>query len=61
MFPSHVPIEPDQINHLDDPSWALVEQLRPVAAERCGTPSGNVGPVISHQILDVLAIIVGMP
>jgi mRNA interferase MazF len=60
-FPSHVPIEPDELNHLELTSWALVEQLRAVAVERCGSPTGNVGPVVAHQILDVLAIIVGMP
>jgi mRNA interferase MazF len=60
-FPSHVPIEPDELNHLELTSWALVEQLRAVAVERCGAPTGNVGPVVAHQILDVLAIIVGMP
>jgi mRNA interferase MazF len=60
-FPSHVAIEPDELNHLDVTSSALVEQLRAVAVERCGTPSGNVGPVVAHQILDVLAMIVGMP
>jgi mRNA interferase MazF len=60
-FPSHVPIEPDELNHLELTSWALVEQLRAVAVERCGAPTGNVGPVVAHQVLDVLAIIVGMP
>jgi mRNA interferase MazF len=60
-FPSHVPIEPDRINDLGVPSWALLEQLRAVAVERCGSPSGNVGPVVGHQIIDVIAMIVGMP
>ncbi len=40
---------------------ALVEQLRAVAVERCSAPQGNLGPVVSHQILDVLAMITGMP
>ena len=60
-FPSHVPIEPDHVNRLDRPSWAQVEQLRAVAVDRCGALTGNVGPTVSHQILDVLAMIVGMP
>lgn len=60
-FPSHVPIEPDDVNGLTTPSCALVEQLRAVAIERCGPPQGNVGPVVSHQLLDVLAMITGMP
>ncbi len=60
-FPSHVLIEPDERNSLDAPSCALVEQMRAVAMERCSGAKGNVGPVVSHQILDVLAMITGMP
>lgn len=60
-FPSHIDVEPDDLNGLDVPSCALVEQMRAVAIERCSSPSGNVGPIVSHQILDVLAMIVGMP
>lgn len=60
-FPSHVEIEPDSINRLDTISYALVEQMRAVAAERCGPPAGNIGPVVSQQITEVLAMIIGMP
>ena len=60
-FPSHVEIEPDSVNGLDDRSWALVEQLRAVAIERCSAATGNVGPAAGYQILDVLAMITGMP
>jgi mRNA interferase MazF len=60
-FPSHVSIEPDQLNGLTEPSWALVEQMRAVAVERCSPARGNVGPAVSHQVLDVLAMITGMP
>lgn len=60
-FPSHVEIEPDDINQLGVTSYALVEQMRAVATERCSAPVGNVGPAISHQITDVLAMIIGMP
>jgi mRNA-degrading endonuclease toxin of MazEF toxin-antitoxin module len=60
-FPSHIPIDPDAGNGLAVPSCALVEQLRAVARERCSPPQGNVGPAVSHQILDVLAMITGMP
>jgi mRNA-degrading endonuclease toxin of MazEF toxin-antitoxin module len=60
-FPSHVSVEPDGVNQLDVSSCALVEQLRAVSVERCGPPTGNVGPVVSHQILEVLGMIVGMP
>ena len=60
-FPSHIEIEPDTINHLDVSSFALVEQVRAVAVERCGATGGNVGPVVGRQIVDVLAMIVGMP
>ena len=60
-FPSHVGIEPDELNGLTAPSWALVEQMRAVAVERCSVSQGNLGPAMSHQILDVLAMITGMP
>lgn len=60
-FPSHVEVDPDATNGLEATSWALVEQLRAVAVERCSAPEGNVGPAITHQILDVLAMITGMP
>ncbi len=60
-FPSHVGIEPDELNGLEVSSCALVEQMRAVAVERCSTALGNVGPVVSHQILDVLSMIIGMP
>lgn len=60
-FPSHVQIEPDDTNRLEAVSYALVEQMRAVATDRCGTPTGNVGPTVSHQITDVLAMIIGLP
>ncbi len=61
VFPSHIALEPDEVNGLMAPSCALVEQMRAVAVERCSTATGNVGPVVSHQILEVLAMITGMP
>ena len=60
-FPSHVEVEPDEASGLTTLSWAQVEQLRAVAIERCSAPSGNVGPASTHQILDILAMITGMP
>jgi mRNA interferase MazF len=60
-FPSHVEIHPDAKNGLASTSCALVEQLRAVSTERCGAPSGNVGAVVTHQVLDILAMITGMP
>jgi mRNA interferase MazF len=60
-FPSHVAIAPDQTNGLSQNSWALVEQLRAVSVERVGPSVGNVGPVIGNQLLDILAMITGMP
>jgi mRNA interferase MazF len=60
-FPSHVEIAPDETNGLNRVSYALVEQLRAVATERCSTPSGNVGPAVTHQVLDIIAMITGMP
>lgn len=60
-FPSHISIDPDRVNGLGTPSCVLVEQLRAVSVERCGTPIGNVGPVVGHQVIEVLAMIVGIP
>lgn len=60
-FPSHVEIALDERNGLVHVSWALVEQLRAVAIERCGESIGNVGPVVSHQLLDIVRMITGMP
>jgi mRNA-degrading endonuclease toxin of MazEF toxin-antitoxin module len=60
-FPSHVGIEPDGDNRLQAPSYALVEQLRAVSVQRCREVSGHVGNAVSHQILDVLGMITGMP
>jgi hypothetical protein len=34
-------------------------RARPV--ERCVATLGNVGPAVSHEILDVVAMITGMP
>jgi mRNA interferase MazF len=61
MFPSHISIDPDALNGLAAQSCALVEQMRAVSVQRCSAASGNVGPVVAHQILDVLAMITGMP
>lgn len=58
---SQIEITPDAINGLDVVSGALVEQLRAVAIERCGAAIGNVGAVVAHQIIDVLAMIIGLP
>jgi mRNA interferase MazF len=60
-FPSHVEVQPDSGNRLASASCALAEQLRAVAVERCSPSTGNVGPVVGHQILDILAMITGMP
>jgi mRNA interferase MazF len=60
-FPSHIEIEADRTNQLPITSYALVEQLRAIAVERCGSPTGNVGRAVIHQILDILAMITGMP
>jgi mRNA interferase MazF len=60
-FPSHIEIEADPTNQLDVTSYAPVEQLRAIAVERCGPPTGNVGRAVIHQILDILAMITGMP
>lgn len=60
-FPSHVEIEADATNQLRVTSYAPVEQLRAIAVERCSSPTGNVGQTVIHQILDILAMITGMP
>jgi len=59
-FPSHVEIATDPTNGLQQTSWALVEQLRAVAVERCSAPTGNVGPVVTEQLLDIVRMITGM-
>lgn len=60
-FPSHVEIKPDEVNRLRVTSYAPVEQIRAIAVERCGPSTGNVGHSVLHQVLDVLAMITGMP
>ncbi len=60
-FPSHIPIEPDTVNGLDQTSYAQVEQMRAVSLHRCNEHRGSVGHQVGHQILDVLAMITGMP
>ena len=60
-FPSHIEVEADETNQLRVTSYAPAEQLRAVATERCGPPTGNVGQAVLHQLLDTLAIITGMP
>lgn len=60
-FPSQIEIKADASNQLQVTSFAPVEQLRVIAVQRCGQATGNVGPAVVHQILDVLAMITGMP
>ncbi len=60
-FPSHVRVDPDERNQLTATSWACVEQLRAVSLERCAPTGGNVGSTVVHQLLDILAMITGMP
>ena len=59
-FPSHIEISPDARNELEVTSYALVEQMRAVSELRCVTGHGSVGPAISRQILEILAMITGM-
>lgn len=59
-FPSHVEILADGGNGLADASYALVEQMRAVSAHRCGETTGNVGELTLRQILEILAMIVGI-
>lgn len=60
-FPSHIQIGPDESNGLQETSYAMVEQLRSVAVERCGPSEGIVGPAVTHQLLDIVSMIMGMP
>lgn len=60
-FPSHVKVAADEANQLETTSYAMVEQLRSVAVERCSPSGGNVGPTVSHQTLDIISMITGMP
>ena len=59
-FPSHIEVEPDRQNGLAQISYVLVEQLRAISHDRCSPTSGNVGAVVSHQITDIIAMIVGI-
>jgi mRNA interferase MazF len=61
QFPSHIEIHPDADNGLQATSCALVEQLRAVSAQRISDATGNVGSVVGHQLLEILATITGMP
>jgi len=60
-FPSHIEIDADRTNALQVTSYAPVEQLRAISVERCSPPTGSVGQAVIHQILDILAMITGMP
>lgn len=60
-FPSHVRIDADHGNGLQGTSYAMVEQFRSIAVERCGPPEGNVDPTITHQLLDIVSMLTGMP
>ena len=60
-FPGHAEIQPDDNKQLEAASYTLVAQMRAVATERCGLPAGNVGPTVSHQLADILAMIIGIP
>ena len=60
-FPSHVEVVADEANGLRSVSFALVEHLRAVATERCSSSTGNLGPAVSQQLLDIVAMITGMP
>lgn len=60
-FPSHIDVEPDNQNLLNDTSYILVEQLRAVSSLRCSHTGGNVGSAVAHQITDIIAMIIGLP
>lgn len=60
-FPSHVEIVPAPENGLRTTSYAQVEQMRAVSRQRCSEAIGTAGAVAVHQILDILAMITGMP
>jgi len=60
-FPSHIEVEPDTHNLLATTSYILVEQVRAVSHDRCSPTGGNVGSVVAHQILDIIAMIIGIP
>jgi len=59
-FPSHIEVEPDTQNRLAHTSYILVEQLRAISHDRCTSTGGNVGPVVAHQITDIIAMVVGI-
>ena len=60
-FPSHIEVEPDQQNLLNETSYILVEQLRAVSPLRCSSTGGNVGSAVALQITEIVTMIIGMP
>lgn len=60
-FPSHLTIEADTTNGLETTSYAQVEQMRAVSTQRCEPTGGTVGPIVGAQMLDLLAMITGIP
>jgi len=59
-YPSHVEISPDDINGLDQASYAQVEHLRSVAFSRLSEASGNVGPSTMSALRDVASLLLGL-
>lgn len=60
-FGSEVPIDPDGVNGLTEPSAAQCQQLRAVSASRVEAVRGNVGPTALAQLRETIALILDLP
>lgn len=60
-FGSEVSIGPDSANGLDSESAAQCQHIRAVSVERIGEVRGNVGAVVTAQIRETIAVLLGLP
>jgi mRNA interferase MazF len=56
-FASEVEVEPDVANGLSQPSVAQCQHIRAVSSGRIEAKRGNVGPALTLQIRETLALI----
>jgi mRNA interferase MazF len=60
-FHSEVVIEPDPANGLTEVSAAQCQHLRAVSASRISEARGNVGPALTAQVRDMIAVLLDLP
>jgi mRNA interferase MazF len=56
-FTSEIEIEPDSANGLSQPSVAQCQHIRAISIGRIAANRGNVGPAITLQVRETLALI----